>query len=271
MITHRELSLLKENNVSISKITYSYKFSQEIISKHDYIEGIYTHRSIKNNLLQLIHMRLIINNINLVSDDSRNKINLKHLYNDKYYIININHTTITFNSIDIEDIDGLNKEIFDLLQFNEYDMIKNKYDHITYIIEYGSFNINSMIKSFNNQNLNLSQQFKNNGCIFIHKKKRSIDCYDDINQKKRKLKIKLFGRNKWLISQNRNHGSINDFIHFYKYIKNIIILPNLLKYLQADQFSVFNYLPLEIIDIIINILKSEKYISNLFLIPSNNI
>lgn len=273
MITTEELFLLKENNVSISKITYSYKFSQEIINEYNYKCNI--SNKTKNNLLSSIYDKLFFHNNNIVLDNSRNKINFVHYYNDKYYTINISHTTITFNSIDFEDIDGLNKEIFNLLQFKENDMIKNKYDNITYRIDYNSFNINSMIKSFNDQKLSQKEQFKNNGCIFIHKKKTIIKCYDDIKQNKIKLKIKLFGRNKWLISQNRNHGSVDDFVQFYKYIKNTIILPHLLRYLQTNQFSLFSYLLPEIIDIIINMLKTEKYFNNLlldanlFLIPMN--
>jgi len=258
MITDKEFSLLKQNAVSISKITYSYKFSQEIISKYDYKEEIYS--PIKNNLLRSMHERLLVHS-NIVSDNSRNKINLRHLYNNKYYTINISHTTITFNNIDFEDIDGFNNAIFNLLDFKESDMIKNKYDRITYRIDYGSFNINSMIKSFNDQNLTEKEQFKNNNCIFIHNKKRCVNYFDDIKQNKIKLKIRLYGRNKWLISQNRNHGSIDNFVQLYKHIKNAIILPNLLIYLHKNKSSLFNYLPLEIIDIVINILKTEKYVN----------
>jgi hypothetical protein len=116
-----------------------------------------------------------------------------------------------------------------------------------------------MIKSFNDENLSCDEQFIKNNIIFINNGKRFIDCYDNINQRKRKFKIRLYGRNKWLISQNRNHGSINDFVVFYKYIKNTMILPNLLRYLQKDQFSLFSYLLPEIINIIINILITEKY------------
>lgn len=159
-------------------------------------------------------------------------------------------------------------------------MIKcNKYDHITYIIEHGSLNINSMIESFNDKKLSYKDQIKYNGCIFKQYKKKCINFYDSINSygvpDKIKFKIRLYGRNKWLISQNRNHGSIDDFIIFYKYIKNTKILPNLLKRLQTNRFSLFSSLLPEIINIIINYLKKEKYINNLlledniFLIPSN--
>jgi len=278
MITNKEISLLKQHNIDISKITYKYQFSSTIIDKYDYITK-YGSRKM-NNFLQSINVKLLTlitnglsTNIEIVSNDSKDKINLRYLYNNEYYTINISHTTIIFNSIDINNVHGLNKEIFELLEFNQNDMIesKNKYDKIVYMIEFGSFNINPILKSFKCQNLsnfdqtnylfyqNLSkqQQLSKNNISFVHNKKQCINCYD--RNYKMIYKIRLQGRNKWLITQNRNYGSINDFINFYQYIHNNIILPNLLISLHSDTNSLFSKLLGEIIEIINNKIKIDRY------------
>ena len=256
MITSEELSLLKSNKINVSKVTYNYILTEEALEPY-YVEKFGT---TYNHFLLIITDKLSLRN-DIKLEIARNKTNLLYLYNDyKLYIINVSHTRIIFNNVDYEDINGLNEVIFNLLELKESDLIKSKYTHITYRIDFGSYDINHMIKSFNNELFQNSE--------FIHKKKKCIN-YDDAKQgrkSKRKLKIRLCGRNKWLISQNANNGSIDDFVRSYKSIKNVIILPNLLKNLLVDTTSLFSSLLPEIIDIIINMLieaeKIERYLYN---------
>lgn len=248
---------LKENNIYISKITYSYDFpynceykikergSSPNIERYDFVYFVYF---ICDRLMRLKDNNIILNYHNYI-------IELKYLYNNKYYNININSERIVFYNIDYENIDGVNVFILDLIGYNLIEMGIYQTLNIIYRIDFKSCHINNMIEtSFDDfmfdKNIDTRKQLIKNK---HHDSQRlSINvCNKNHNPK---FKIRLYGRNKWLILQNMNYSSINDFIIFYKYIKSIVILPNLLKYLYKDKHSLFSYLLPEIIDIITNIL-----------------
>lgn len=246
---------LKENNINISKITYSYKFpynyeykSQERGSapnkaRHDFLQSIY-HRLLK------LH-----NENNMILDRPNYIIEMKYLYKTKYYNININNERIIFNNIDFENTGELEIIVLNLIGYDLLEMGKYEHHNIVYKVDFGSCYINKTIKKFNYENMDKFEQLNTNDYAFIDSKKGWVNVHGILNSNHVEFKINLKGRNKWLIhhnTKNRNDGSINDM---YKYVKSNTILPNLLKYLQTDRYSLFSYLFPEIIDIIIDILK----------------
>lgn len=244
-------NFLTKNIINTSKVTYSYKFPYEIISKYNYKEPI--SNKARNNFLSSLFDRLSkSDDEKLILNRPHYKIELNYAYNNKYYNINISNERIVFNNIDFEDTHGLEIIIFDLIGFQWIEMGKCKYHNTIYKIDFGSCYINTMIETFNDfvldEGINTKKQTES--------KHRVINVYEIKHGYKKtvKYKISLKGRNVWLINQNMNLGSIEDFTRFYKYIKSVVILPSLLKYLQKDECSLFNYLPLEIIDIIIDML-----------------
>lgn len=253
-----DYEFLKDNNINISKISYSYKFpyNYKYYKNTKRVSSNY-HR---NKFLQSIYDRLLKLNdgSNIIINRPNYIIELNYFYKNKYYNININSDKIIFNNIDFENTGELDIIILDLIGYDLLEMGKYEHHNIVYKIDFGACYINKMIKTFDCENTNKFKQLEINNYAFIHSKKRWINVHGLMDSSQIEFKINLKGRNKWLIhhnTKNRNDGSINDM---YKYVKSNTILPYLLKYLQTDGCSLFSYLFPEIIDIIINILKITK-------------
>ena len=184
MITDKEFSLLKENNINISKITYSYKFPYNY--KYKCHERGSSRNKQRNKFLQSIYDKLLKlhDGTNIILNRPHYIIELNYFHNYKYYNININNERIIFYNIDFEDIHELEIIILNLIGFNLIEMGKYEYHNIVYRIDFGPCNINNMIQSFNDKKFTNEEQFNNNNCIFIHNKKRCINFYDDIKQNK---------------------------------------------------------------------------------------
>jgi len=245
---------LTENNISISKVTYSYKFPYEIIYKYQKRKE-YSCNEERNKFLQSIYDRLLkLDDSDLILDRPNYIIELKYFYKNKYYNININSERITFNNIDYENIGELDIIVLDLIGFNFLEMGKHEIHNIVYKIDFESYYINNNIKIYYDFILDDIVRIFKPSSIYngLPPKKRLIKFYD--KRYKTKLKINLKGRNKWLIQQNMKHCSNDDFVTFYEYIKSTVILPSLLKNLQKDKYSLFNYLLPEIIDVVIKLL-----------------
>lgn len=246
---------LKENNICISKITYSYDFPYNFLYK---INKRGSSRNEERNLfLESVYDRLF-----KTKDDSIIVLNrphyiieLKYFYLKKYYNININNERIVFHNIDYENIDEVNVFILDLIGYNLIEMGIYQTLNIMYRIDFKSCHINNMIEtSFDDfmfdKNIDTRKQLMKDKNYDSQRLSINV-CNKNHNPK---FKIRLYGRNKWLILQNMKYSSTNDFIIFYKYIKSLVILPNLLKYLYKNKHSLFSCLLPEIIDIITNIL-----------------
>ena len=249
LVTDEEF--LAKNNISISKITYSYKFPYEITHKYKRHEKGSSPNEQRNVFLQSIYDRLLkLDGNDTILARPHYIIELRYLHKNKYYNININSERIIFNNIDFENTGELDIIVLNLIGFDLLEMGRYEHHNIVYKINFGSCYINKMIKTFNN----VTKSNQTSHYEFIHSKKRWIDVYKERRSNQMNFKINLKGRNKLLIhqnTQNKNDGSINDL---YKYIKSVIILPSLLIYLLKDKCSLFNYLPPEIVDIIIDML-----------------
>jgi hypothetical protein len=247
-------NFLKENNIKISKITYSYKFPYNY--KYKCSERGSSVNEERNKFLQSIYDRLLkLDDNNLILTRPHYMIELNYLYYNKYYNININNERIIFNNINIEDTSDLVFMILDLIGFESIEMSGCTYHNITYEINFGSCHINKIINISDDKNLSKEEQLYRNDYVLIHTNKQLVHVYNRITPNQAKFKIHLRGRNKWIIKQNINNGSVIDL---YRHIKSKIILPNLLRYLYKDKNSLFNHLLIEIIDIIIDILQPEK-------------
>jgi len=247
LVTDEEF--LKQNNITISKVTYSYKFPYEITYKYKCTKRGSFPNEARNKFLQSIYDRLLkLDDCDLIIDRPNFIIELKYKYKNKYYNININSESIIFNNIDYENIGELEILILNMIGYDLLEMGKYEHHNIVYKIDFGSCYINKII------NVENMIKIKTKHYTFFSSKKCWINI-SDLILFQTNFKINLRGRNKWLIHQNtknRNDGSINDL---YKYIKSTIILPDLLNYLFKDNNSLFSCLPLEIINIIIDILK----------------
>jgi len=245
-------NFLFENNITISKITFSYDFPYNYKYYKETKRGTPQnyHRdkfinSINNQLLKLC------DGTNLILNRPHYIIELKYLYNNKYYNININNERIIFNNIDYNIVNDLTILILNLIGYNLIEMDKYQTYNILYKINFESCYINKYInihynfKSDDNDNIKIN---KPSYIINIPPKKSLIKLFNKKYQIESKLYLK--GRNKLLIQQNNKFCSDDNFIKFYKYIKSTIILPGLLQYLHNDKYSMFSYLFLEIINII---------------------
>jgi len=260
---------LKNNNITISKITYSYDFPYN----HKY----YKHEkgSISNeqryNFIKSICDRLWKlddENLSLGYTNFHHKnqyfeevtysnffiIELKYWYNDKYYNININNERITFHNIDYEYTDEVSRIILDYIGYTIIEMCKREIHNVVYNVNFGTCHINKMIKLTNyfiteNDIIRINSEYSD--------VKYRLVKFKDKNYKP-KLTVNLKGRNIWLINQNVKYCTNDDVTKFYKYMKSTIILPNLLKYLHQDNSSLFSCLPSELIDFINKILIQEN-------------
>jgi hypothetical protein len=218
-------NFLKENNISISKITYSYKFPYNY--KYKERERGSKCNEARNYFLHLIHDRLLkLDDSDIILDRPNFIIELKYFYKNKYYNININSERIIFNNIDYENIGELEIIILDMIGFNLIEVGKYEYHNIVYKIDFKSCYINKIIKTFNDKNIDKLNQLYRNEYVFVQTNKRLVHVYNRINPNQIRFKINLRGRNKWIIHQNRNNGSINDLYKYRKYYWKYISLCN---------------------------------------------
>lgn len=265
----------KNNNITISKITYSYDFPYNYnYNKHKtgsvaneqrykFIKSIcdrlwkiddenlsfsYTNFHHKNQYFEEVtysHFFIM---------ELKYYYNNKNYYNGKNYNININNERITFHNIDYEYTDEISRIILDFIGYTVIEMGKYQIRNIVYNVNFGTCHINKMIKLTND--FIVKNDIITTGNKYSDVKYRSIKFYDKNN--KPKLTVNLKGRNIWLINQNVKCCTNDDVVKFYKYMKSTIILPNFLKYLHKNNSSLFSCLPPELIDVISDILIEEN-------------
>jgi len=263
---------LKENNITISKITYSYDFPPNY--KYNEHKRGYISNEQRYKFLQSIRDRLSkVDDENLSSEcknfHHKNQyfeeityshfliIELKYYYDNKNYNININNERITFHNINYEYTDEVSLIILDFIGYTVIEMGKYEIHNIVYNVNFGTCHINTMIKLTNDFiTENDIIRINNYDNEYSDVKYRLVKFYDKSHDPK--VTINLKGRNTWLINQNVEYCTNNDVIKFYKYMKSTVILPNFLKYLHRDNSSLFSRLPSELIDFTNNILIQEN-------------